>query len=63
MEQNVEESPTLIKQFTRRTAPQYASLRIFSTNGKVEMSKSLLCRIMQSTWEDVQEGAHLCKTN
>lgn len=41
MGQNVEESPTLIKQFTRRTAPRYVGLRMFGTaNGKVEMSKS-----------------------
>lgn len=34
-----------------------------TANRKAEMSKSWLCRIMQSTWQDGQEGAQLCKTN
>lgn len=49
-----------LKQFTRGTAPRHMSPRMFGTAyGKVQMSKSRLRSIMQSTWEDGQEGAQL----
>lgn len=66
-----EDSPTLIKTmmtagkailFTRGTAPSCVGLGTVGTaDGKVEMSKSRLCRIMEGIGEDEQNGEHLHK--